>query len=47
MALRPRLNLSATYFKDSYEAEIKCLMKHQELVKMLIDTQMRIEKEEN
>ena len=25
MALRPRLNLNATYFKDSYKAEIECL----------------------
>jgi hypothetical protein len=25
MAIRPRVNLDATYFKDSYTAEIECL----------------------
>ena len=47
MARRPRLNLNAYYFKDAYEAEIKCLEKQLELVQLLIDYQVSLEKSEN
>ena len=47
MARRPRLNLQASYFKDAYAAEITCLDKQLELVKILIDYQVSIEKTEN
>jgi hypothetical protein len=35
MAQRPRLNLTASYFTDSYEAENLCLAKHTELMKTM------------
>ena len=47
MGIRPRLNLNSTYFRDSYEAEITCIKKHSEVMKMMIVNQMSIEKEEN
>ena len=47
MARRPRLNLNANYFKDSYTAEIKCLEKQLEIVQLLIDYQVSLEKTEN
>lgn len=47
MARRPRLNLQASYFQDSYAAEIALLDKEHELVKMLLDTQITLEKVEN
>ena len=47
MARRPRLNLNASYFKDAYAAEISCLEKQLELVKVLVDYQVSIEKSEN
>ena len=47
MARRPRLNLQASYFKDAYAAESDCLEKQLELVKLLIDYQVSIEKTEN
>lgn len=47
MARRPRLNLNACYFKDAYAAEISCLEKQLELVQLLVDYQVSIEKSEN
>ena len=47
MARRPRLDLEASYFKDSYDAEIECLKMQFELVKMLVDIQVSLEKTEN
>jgi len=39
--------LTANYFKDSYAAESELLDKEHELLKMLLDTQVSIEKTEN
>ena len=36
MARRPRLNLYASYFRDAYEAEFRCLDAQLELIKLLI-----------
>ena len=36
MALRPRINLDATYFRDSYAAEINVLREKLELYRELI-----------
>jgi hypothetical protein len=47
MAMRPRLNLSATYFMDSYDVERLTLRKHSELMRAMILNQMRFEKQEN
>lgn len=47
MARRPRLNLNANYFIDAYDAEIKCVKQQFELVKMLVDIQISLEKTEN
>ena len=47
MAVRPRLNLSATYFMDSYDVEKLTLRKHSELMRTMILNQMRFEKQEN
>ena len=47
MARRPRLNLTASYFKDAYEAEAECLDKQLELVKIIIDNQVSLEKTTN
>lgn len=47
MSQRPRLNLDATYFKDSYDAEVMCLKKHTGLLRTIMVNQMMIEKEEN
>lgn len=47
MARRPRLNLKASYFIDAYDGEIKLLKKQFELVKMLVDLQVTLEKTEN
>jgi hypothetical protein len=47
MARRPRLNLNANYFNDAYDAEIKCLEKQFEQIKMLVDLQINLEKTEN
>ena len=46
-ARRPRLNLAANYFKDSYTSELKCLDKQFELIKVIVDTQISMEKTEN
>lgn len=47
MAQRPRLNMTASYFTDSYEAEKLCLHKHTEIMRTMIINQMRMEKNEN
>jgi len=47
MSRRPRLNLNANYFVDAYDAEIICLKKQYELIKMLVDVQISLEKTEN
>jgi len=38
MARRPRFNLQASYFVDSYKAELDLLDKEHELISMLLDT---------
>jgi hypothetical protein len=47
MATRPRLNLSASYFTDSYEAEKQVLTKHAQLMRVISVNQMKYEKEVN
>ena len=47
MAARPRLNLTATYFLDSYEVEKLTLQKHSALMRSIILNQMSFEKKEN
>lgn len=47
MARRPRLNLQASYFVDSYAAELALLDKEHELISMLVDTQISLEKTES
>ena len=47
MATRPRLNLSASYFTDSYEAEKQVLAKHAQLMRVISVNQMKYEKEVN
>ncbi len=47
MARRPRLNLQACYFLDSYAAELALLDKEHELISMLVDTQISLEKTES
>ena len=39
--------MTAGYFKDSYEAEFQLLDKEHELLKILLDTQVSLEKTEN
>ena len=47
MSRRPRLNLTANYFKDSYKAESACLDQQFELIRMIVDMQIKLEKTEN
>ena len=47
MARRPRLNMQAHYFRDSYMAELRCLDAQMELIQMLISNQIKIEREQN
>lgn len=47
MARRPRLNLDDLYFQDSYRAEVACIDKHIELLDMVIQNQIKLEKSEN
>ena len=47
MARRPRLNLQANYFTDSYAAESECLDNQLELVKVLIKNQINLERTQN
>ena len=44
MARRPRLNLQANYFEDAYEAELLCLDKQLELLKVIIKNQIGLER---
>lgn len=39
--------MNANYFMDAYDAEIKCIKKQFELIKMLVDLQITLEKTEN
>lgn len=47
MALRPRLNLHGTHFKDSYRAEVECLKSKNQIVRSVIEMQMKNEFESN
>jgi hypothetical protein len=47
MARRPRLNLDDLYFQDSYRAEVACIDKNIELLDMVIQNQIKLEKSEN
>ena len=47
MARRPRLNLQANYFQDSYEAEYMCLDNQLELIKVIIQNQIKLERTAN
>ena len=47
MAVRPRVNLEATYFRDSYNSEIEVLQQRLELFRELVDLQRATEKAEN
>jgi hypothetical protein len=44
MALRPRFNVNAPYFIDSYNAEIQCVKKLKEFVGKLVQHQVKVEK---
>lgn len=47
MGKRPRLNLSGSYFKDSYLAEIECLNTKVQLVRSMMAQLMDQERKEN
>ena len=47
MALRPRLNMEATFYTESYEGEIELLENKYKFFKELIDLQKTVEEEEN
>lgn len=47
IARRPRLALDALYFKDSYKAEIECIDQNIELLDIIIQNQISLEKAEN
>jgi len=47
MARRPRIDLHAGYFRDAYTAEIECLDAQFDLMKMIVNTQVNVEKAEN
>ena len=47
MAQRPRMNLSANHFKDSYRAEIDALNVQAQIMKEFVRMQMDIEFKEN
>lgn len=47
MAKRPRFNLKATHFRDSYQIEIETLKEKQGLVRAIIENLKRAEYEEN
>ena len=44
---RPRLNLTANYFRDAYQAESECLDAQFELMRLMVDMQITLEKTEN
>lgn len=47
MALRPRLNMEASLYSDSYDSEINLLQEKQKFFSDLTDLQTDIENEEN
>ena len=47
MARRPRIDLTAGYFRDAYLAEIKCLEAQFDVLRVIIKMQINIEKTEN
>ena len=47
MARRPRLNLKATHFRDSYRVEIDCIKQKYSLVRAIIDILKEAEYKEN
>ena len=47
MARRPKLNLSGTHFRDSYEAEIECVKSKTELIRSVMKTLMADEYDVN
>ena len=47
MARRPRLNMQANYFKDSYAAEYVCLDNQLALIKEIIKNQISLERTNN
>ena len=47
MGRRPRLNLSATYFKDSYHTEIECIKAKTSLIRQLMKQLIKQEFKEN
>jgi len=47
MALRPRVDLEATYFRDSYTSEIEVLKQKLLLYREVLDVQRRAERKEN
>ena len=47
MGQRPRLNMEASFYSDSYDCETKLLQEKQKFYHDLIDLQMDVENEEN
>lgn len=47
MALRPRINMEASLYSDSYDSEIKLLQEKQKFFSDLTDLQTDIENDEN
>lgn len=47
MAHRPRLNMEASFYQDSYDSEIKVLKEKHLLFSNLIELQTDLEKQEN
>ena len=47
MSARPRLNMDASYYDDSYESETKLLQEKRKFFTQVISMQTEIEKEEN
>lgn len=47
MARRPRFNLKASHFRDSYKLEIECIIEKQSLVRAIIESLKKAEYEEN
>lgn len=47
MAVRPRINTEANYFKDSYDSEKEVILQKFELFSEVLDIQRRTEQEEN
>ena len=47
MSRRPRLNMQANYFKDSYKAEFLCLDNQLELIRVITESQIKLERTSN